>query len=582
MYGQGLNSIQNRFTLLIGVLVALSLGAMLIFDHYFAIHAMNGWLVAALAMLATLVPMATTYFFAGRLTDTIEQLRKSTEAIAGGDYEHVVSVDCACEVGGLADNFRKMVQRLNANIQRINTLAYTDAVTHLPNRLALSHMLTAGLAKTGAERLNGALLFVNLDNFSQINESINHEAGDQLLREASQRILHEALRKRREDIDPDVHAPGEGRDAAAQKFLLAHFAGDEFVAFLPETVDAATLALRAQTIIDCLTRPFQIQNQMVRVGASVGIAILNKDSSDPAEIVSFADFAMHDSKQRGGNMFTFFNTEMVTRAQARARTASELAAGIEGGEITLFYQPIFEAGTLRVSAVEALARWRHPTRGLVGPHEFIQIAEDTGLIEPLGREVLRLAVAQCRAWLDAGLERQISINVSHCQFERADFARHVLDVAEAAGVPGRLIELELTETVAMANPTLSQRHLDLLKQHGVSIAIDDFGTGFSNLSHLAQLSFDTLKIDRSMISTLEISSKSRSIVYAIVQMANAMGHRTIAEGVETRAQFEYLASHGCDLAQGFLLGRPMPPEALDAWYTAFVDANAQSASRKVA
>lgn len=565
MFGRGLNSIRVRFALLTGCFTGLSVGSVVVVDRYIDLHAQSASVAAALVIAALLVPCALTYLITGMLTGAIEQLRRSTEAIANGDLTAPIDVDCKCEVGGLADSFRTMVNRVNANIRKTKVLAYVDGVTRLPNRRVLTHVLETGLAGEGGAPLRGGLLFIDLDGFKYINDTLGHDAGDEILRAVSHRILTEGL-----GLAPENHFFGsesivELTSDLALAPLLVRFAGDEFIALMPGLETEEALSACAERVIRALDAPFHVRRKELKLSCSIGMAILHQDAASAEAIITCADLAMNAAKQAGKNRIVAYAPVLGHKAMDRARTETELGAAIVNGELRVVYQPKVAPSTLEVESVEALVRWQHPTQGLLSPARFIDIAEKSGLIEPLGREVLRIAAAQCREWLEKGIPRKVSINVCHSEFSRPDFAESALGMIREAGIPCNLVELELTETVAMADPELSRQHLEMLREAGVATAIDDFGIGYSNLSQLAQLPFDTLKIDRSLISGIGIDNKREHIINAILQMAAAMGHSTVAEGVETVDQFDYLADRGCTLIQGFVLAKPMTADELQRW-----------------
>lgn len=566
MYGQGLHSIRNRFTLLMGGFVALTVLSVVVIDRQLELANWTFSNIVAGFVAMIVIPMAVTYILTGHLTDTIDILRRATEALAKGDLNAHVDVDCPCEIGGLADSFRSMVARLNANLLRINVLAYTDPVTRLPNRAVLRHILEFGLApERGADRLTGSLLFIDLDKFKHVNDSLGHEAGDELLCAAAARIIEEGFCASRDRIDHCTTAFGELCELVPRKLVFVRFAGDEFVALLPGVTDPAALARIGERVVQALDRPFAIKGSEVRIGASIGIATLHRHSSCPQEVMSCADLAMYAAKKAGRGRIAFYDARMGEMAAERTRLEVELRHAIGAGQLRIVYQPKIDVDTLSVISVEALVRWQHPERGWLDPGAFIGIAEQTGLIDQLGEEVLRLVARQCREWLAAGIRHRISVNVSHTQFLRADFAERTLASIAEEGMPTDLLEIEVTEAIAMVNPELALRHLQVLRAVGVSIAIDDFGVGYSNLSQLAALPFDALKIDRSLVAGIGEDPKREQIIVAILGMAAAMRHEVVAEGVETLAQFEFLAEHRCTHIQGFLLARPMSAETIPHW-----------------
>lgn len=561
--GQGLNSIRWRFALAGGLLGGLaSLGAASALG--IGLLALpRTWLVAAVA--AAFVGSAF-YWMAQRLTGLVDALRRSTDAIAEGDFEAPVDVDCACEMGGLANSFRKMRTRLNDNVLRINLLAYTDAITGLPNRSVIDRLLNYALAPQHREGFRAAIVFIDLDGFKRINDTLGHAGGDALLAEAARRLLEQGLGRDLQSIDTCLDGFGMPCDRLPKDIVFARFAGDEFVAILPGTTDRQQLAEVGERIVRSLAAPFHIQGQMVSVSGSVGIAVTPDDTTDPNEILAFADLAMYGSKQAGKARYQFFDQQARQALLQATRVEAELRVALAQGQLLLHYQPKFSLATGQLSGVEALVRWAHPQRGLLLPGEFIDLAERCGLMGPLGRQVLMMAVAQCRQWLDRGVAMNVAINVSPSQFTDPEFCADVLDAIARAGIPAELLSIEITESMAMTDFTATAARLHRLRAAGVMIALDDFGIGFSNLSQLSRLPLDILKVDRSLVQELGTDCRADAIVRAIIGMAHALQCRVIAEGIETPAQRDHLRQLGCDCGQGYLLGRPMAAEALEAGF----------------
>ena len=569
MQGRGLNSIRWRFAVASAVLLLLGVRLR---EHFAGVPAQD-W--GSLLLLAFGVS-ACTFWMASQLTASIRALQRSTEALANGDYDSPVEVDCNCEVGGLATSFRKMASRLNANLLRINTLAFTDPITALPNRSVIDHLLRYALAPERGQAFHAAIVFIDLDGFKRINDTLGHEGGDELLRLASRRILEQGLGRTLETIDTCTDPFGNPCSRLPEDIVLARFAGDEFVAVLPGQTDRAALLQVGQAIIASLADPFRVNGQLVTVSASIGIAVTPDDAVTATELLSFADLAMYTSKQAGKARCRFFDKQARDALLARTETEADLRLALQRGELLLHYQPKVEAGSLALCGVEALVRWQHPQRGLLMPAAFIDLAEQVGLMAPLGAQVLQLAVAQCRAWLDMGLHCPVAVNVSPSQFNDPQFVERLLALLQQARLPPALLSIEITESMAMTHgPAIVQR-LEALRAAGVQVAIDDFGTGFSNLSHLSQLPLDVLKIDRSLIDGIGVNAKSEAIVRAILGMARALGHRVVAEGIETRPQLQFLQRQGCDMVQGFLLARPMPAAQICNWHAPAGDAGPAS------
>ena len=567
MYGRGLNSIRWRFALASAVLTFVGVATRELSLGHGLDWSAPDWGTLGLVVLAI---SAITFWMADRLTGSIRALQRSTEAIADGDFDHPVVVDCTCEVGSLATSFRKMTSRMNANILRMNTLAYTDPITGLPNRAVIDHLLAHALAPERAGAFRAAIVFIDLDGFKRINDTLGHDGGDELLRLASLRILERGLGRSLQTIDTCTDAFGNPCERMPEDIVFARFAGDEFVAVLPGMTDREALIRVGEAIIGSLREPFRVKAQEVSVGASIGIAITPDDTVSADELLIFADLAMYTSKQAGRSRCRFFDKQIRATIVERASTEADLRLALQRNELILHYQPKIDTRSGSLSGVEALVRWRHPQRGLLMPAAFIDIAEQVGLMSLLGRKVFELAVAQCRAWLDQGIERQVAINVSPSQFAEPGFVHEVLRLLAATGVPARLISIEITESMAMTHYETTAQRLSVLRQAGVRVAIDDFGIGFSNLSHLSQLPLDELKIDRSLICGIGIDKKSEAIVRAIIGMAHALGYKVIAEGLETPAQLAFLAQLECQLVQGYLFAQPMPPQQLEAWQAARV------------
>lgn len=557
--GRGLNSIRWRFALASAVLTLTGVAGR---DRLLALLGHDRLTEVVSLLVLTLVIAGITMAMASRMTALIEALRRSTEAIAQGDFDAPVDVDCACEIGGLAQSFRAMRSRMNANVLRINTLAYTDPITALPNRSAIDRLLSYALAPGRSADFHAAIVFIDLDGFKRINDTLGHDAGDEILRLASHRLLERGLGRTERTIDTCLDAFGTPCERLPEDVVFARFAGDEFVAILPGVTDRETLAGIGQRIVGSLHEPFVVKHQEVRVGASVGIAVTPDDTVDAAELLSFADLAMYSSKQAGKARYRFFDKDAREAMLQMTRVETELRQALALGELRLHVQPKFEVQTLKMLGVEALVRWQHPTRGLVPPGEFIDIAERAGLMSALGRQVLLMAAAQSRQWLDEGLNFRIAVNVSPSQFNDPGFVEDVLDILRAAQVPAGMITIEITESLAMSDFEGTAHRLSRLRQAGVKVALDDFGIGYSNLSQLSRLPLDMLKIDRSLVQGIGVDAKREAIIRAIVGMTHALGCRTVAEGVETPDQLDFLREIGCDAAQGFLLGRPVAPGVL--------------------
>jgi diguanylate cyclase (GGDEF)-like protein/PAS domain S-box-containing protein len=429
--------------------------------------------------------------------------------------------------------------------------AMHDALTGLANRALLAERLTHSLARSARDRDHRfALLYIDLDEFKVINDSLGHQVGDKLLIEVARRLAACARK-----VDTIARVPGDH---------VARIGGDEFVMLL-EDLAAPEDALRvAERVHGALSEPISLGGHDLVARGSIGIATSDAGYTRPDEVMRDADTALYQAKQAGRGCTCMFDPQMHQRAMARWSTETELCRAVERDEFELHYQPIVDSAG-RLAALEALVRWRHPTRGLVTPDAFISVAEETGLIVPLGKLVLAAACRQLRRWqreLPALEEMAVGVNVSHRQFVSPAVVGDVARILEETGLAPRHLRLEVTETTAMQNAAQTIETMARLRAMGVLIYMDDFGTGYSSLSQLRRMPLDALKIDREFVKEMNRDTASRSIVESIIALAHTMNLRVIAEGVETEEQAARLAASGCDYLQGYHFGRPMPADRI--------------------
>ena len=430
-----------------------------------------------------------------------------------------------------------------ATEQRLMHLTHHDPLTDLPNRLVLRDRLERALGDAQRHRSLLAVLYVDLDRFRNVNESLGHIVGDQLLIEIAQRL---------------AQAVGNGG-------TVSRHGGDEFTVLLPEA-DADAAAHMAQTLLETLSQPISIDGQQLVMSASIGIATYPADGEDADTLLQASDVAMYRAKQDGGNIFRFHSPEMQRNVSQTLQTETALHRALRNSEFELFYQPQIDMGSGRVIGCEALLRWRDPVVGLRSPAEFIPVAEESGLILPLGAWVMKTAAAQCKAWHDAGHSQFIvAVNVSALQFRQERFVEQVTQVLANSGLPAHALEIELTESAVADDPERAIGLIQSLNELGVRLSIDDFGTGYSSLSYLRRFNIHKLKIDQSFVRDLMTDSDSASIVQAVISMSSDLNLIAVAEGVETAAQAAWLQQRGCNEAQGYLYAKPMPAEAFERW-----------------
>ncbi len=435
----------------------------------------------------------------------------------------------------------KLVEQLQLAKIELDHLAYHDVLTGLPNRILMYDRLAQAITLARRSDRPLAVLFLDLDRFKHINDSLGHAVGDQLLQSVGQRLL----------------------GCVRQSDSISRMGGDEFVALLPDIDHPEDAALSAQKMIAAIALPHRIDQHDLHIGASIGISIYPEDGLDAETLIKHADTAMFYAKDNGRNTYAFFEQEMTAHAIARQSIETSLRLALERQEFVLHYQPKINLLSGTIVGIEALVRWQHPQRGLLEPAQFVPIAEDSGLILPLGRWVLREACRQVRAWQDVGLPPiTVAVNTSALEFRDGDFLEYLRATLEESRLEPRYLELELTESVLMPDAASTDSVLHALADLGVKLAIDDFGTGYSNLSYLRRLPINTLKIDQSFVNQITSNSDDAAIVSAVISMGKSLKQRVVAEGVETAEQAAFLLAQHCDEGQGYFFGRPVEAEAL--------------------
>ena len=438
---------------------------------------------------------------------------------------------------------QKLAEQVQSAKVELDYLAHHDPLTDLPNRILLQDRLIQAIELARRQGRQLAVMFMDLDQFKNINDSLGHAVGDQLLQSVARRLV----------------------GCVRQSDTISRQGGDEFVLLLPDLEYAEHAARSAQKIIDAVALPQRIDQYDLCTSVSIGIAIYPNDGEDAQTLLKGADTAMYCAKANGRNNYKFFEQSMNVRAVQRQSTETSLRRALARDEFVLHYQPKINLRRGTIVGVEALVRWQHSERGLLLPDEFIPIAEDCGLILPLGRWVLRAACLQARAWQQAGLPPiTVAVNTSAIEFRAKDFVENIHATLADTGFEARFLELELTESILMRDAQATAAVLRALADAGIKLAVDDFGTGYSSLSYLRKFPIDTLKIDQSFVKEMTRDPDDATIVRAVINMGKSLKQRVIAEGVETPEQYSALLAHDCQEGQGYYFSRPLSAEEFAA------------------
>jgi diguanylate cyclase (GGDEF)-like protein/PAS domain S-box-containing protein len=442
------------------------------------------------------------------------------------------------QVVGSVTVFRD-VSEARGMAEQIAHAAEHDLLTGLPNRLLLNDRIGQAIALAKRHGGQVGVLFLDLDGFKHVNDSLGHPMGDRLLQAIGKRLL-ECVRA------PDT---------------VSRQGGDEFIVLLQEIKSSEDVAIAAKRLLKSVAETYSMGEHDLHITTSIGVSLYPDDGVDAETLIKNADTAMYQAKENGRQSYRFFKSEMNVKAVERQSIEEDLRRALERNEFTLHYQPKVNIKTGVITGAEALIRWTHPTRGSVPPMMFIPIAEDSGLILPIGAWVMREACRQARAWIDAGLPPMaMAVNVSAIEFRNEGFLEDLFATIRDAGISPNSLELEVTERVLMKQSELAESVLKKLRESGVQVSVDDFGTGYSSLSYLQQFPLDALKIDQSFVRRITANPDETSIVSAIIRMGQSLNLRVIAEGVETVEDLEFLQAHDCDEAQGYYFSRPVPPE----------------------
>jgi diguanylate cyclase (GGDEF)-like protein len=476
-------------------------------------------------------------------------LRDRLLAVEDGDLTSPAPESVRRVMPKVAAAVDSLFAEVRSSIDNAQALGMYDPVTSLPNRLNFRAEAERLLAKS--EGCSTAMLFVDLDRFKAVNDSLGHARGDQLLVMVANRL--------RVLINSEAAA-------AARRPLLARLAGDEFTLFFPEVAGEPEADRIARRVVLAIGEPFELHGHSIDVGASVGLALGPRHGRTVEELMRAADIAMYRAKARGGHQHCLFSDALAAEHQHRMDTEKALADAVERGEFMLALQPQLSLGSGAVTGAEALLRWKHPTRGMVPPDHFIGIAEQTGIINEIGDWVMVEVAAMLAAWDSTGQGPQrVAFNVSPRQFERPDFFPRLRQIFAEAGVGLNRIEIEITESAAMECPQAVLEEMAEIRREGATIALDDFGTGYSNIARLRQLPLDRVKLDPSLIHDITSSEQARNVVAAVIQLVRGVECELVAEAVETVAQADILRTMGCETIQGFVFAQPMMEREFLAW-----------------
>ena len=491
------------------------------------------------------------------LIKPLQQLGAAAQYIGEGNLSFTLDINNKDELGELATSLKEMSRNLRQSNEQIRYFAYHDSLTKLPNRLMFGEYLGHALAHARRHEQALALMYLDLDDFKVINDTLGHQAGDEVLRELSKRLA-DCLR-----ADDYLGRPASSNHPKSETETVARLGGDEFIIFLPNINSPYEAATVANRVLESLAIPFYVENRQLHVSASIGITTYPKDGTDAETLIKNADMAMYHAKDKGKNAYSYYQESMNVAAFERLNMQNEMRQALARNEFILHYQPQVDLNTRKIVSVEALVRWQHPEKGLIGPARFIPLAEQSELIVPIGEWVIQTACRQARLWHDEGYrDLCVSVNVSPAQLHRHDLNEVIQLALLSNNLPAESLEIELTETALSNSDEIVFETLTAIKSLGVGIAMDDFGTGYSSLSYLSKLPIDKLKVDRSFVQAISPDNSHAPIISAILAMAHSLELPVTAEGVEIQAQIDFLKDKGCGMIQGYLISHPVTAEQI--------------------
>ncbi|MCH7942709.1 MAG: EAL domain-containing protein [Proteobacteria bacterium] len=504
---------------------------------------MTIWFLLTMTLMGVVIGGFAAVLLTRGIVQPIMKLTAGAEAIGKGELDHRIDIESDDELGDLAASFNRMAETRQQSEKTLRDTAHHDALTKLPNRTYFQIRLTEALDNARRAGRLVAVHFLDLDHFKDVNDTLGHPAGDDLLKQVSARLLA----------------------CVRTTDTVARLGGDEFAIIQSNINQQYGITVLAERVVESIAEPFTLDQEQVFTGTSIGITVFPHDDTDPDQLFKNADLALYQAKQEGRSNYRLYDPVMNEEVHARKALEQDIRQALEQGDFFLNYQPQIDIASGRITGVEALVRWKHPERGMVSPAEFIPVAEQARLISRLTDGVLREACEQARAWLDTGLPAiTMSVNLSPADFKRQDIVSTVTSILEASGWAPEYLELEITEGMVMSGVEAVIATLNELHEIGVGLAIDDFGTGFSSMNYLKQFPLDRLKIDQSFVRDILTSEQDASITKTIIQLGHSLGLKVIAEGVESERQLEFLRQSGCDEAQGYYFSRPVPAEELAA------------------
>jgi diguanylate cyclase (GGDEF)-like protein len=540
------------------------------------VRAGNGALSLALATPVFVAAIAASFYTRKMrsISDDLKALGRWMRRWEQHDELADAPLMASSQTTKLRHDFEEMAGKMRASIELAQALAQKDPLTGLPNRAHFEQIVEHELHNARSAGVQCCLIFLDIDGFKNVNDTLGHHVGDEMIKIAAERLR---LTTR---LDSFVRQETNSNQGLAATAHVARLGGDEFTVFLPNIPSDAVARKIATRILRVMAEPFEMGARAIGVSASIGVAMTPRDGRSYADLLRAADTAMYHAKRSGRNRVEFYTSGLDEELRRHAQAEQDLRKALAGNQFALAFQPLFDCRTLEITSAEALIRWHHPERGVVMPNDFIPIAEKANLINQIGEWVISETATKIAAFEKEGIPIRFSVNVSPNQLQQLDFVSFVKAALSKAGASPRRFELEITESVAMQNVDLVSDRLARIGDIGVSVTIDDFGVGYSNLASLIRLPFSRLKLDRSLLQNLLQRPDARTLVQTIISMANSLGFHSVAEGVETKEQLELLAAMGCDVAQGFLLSQPVSEDELRALL--HEQHNADMVSRKFA